>query len=454
MNKLYILGYLGCLLLTACEDLVEVTDPANQLGTKQVFEDVRTANSALAGLYAPLRDGSVISGADYYSACTLLGAYSDDLECFTNDQNSSMDIYRNQPLSTNSLIAVLWNAAYKQIYYANSIIYGAEQSVKLSASDKDRIKGEALMVRSLIYYYLQQLFGDVPYTTSLNYEYNRTIGKTNGADLLEQLEEDLKEAVGLLTDDYRDTERIYPNRKVAQLLLSQVYLLRENWPMAEETAEDILSSPLYDFEPDIDAVFQKGGRHILWQLKPQNSGDPTREATFYYFEGAAPHAFALTEDLVATFSDADLRKQSWMEEVTFNEDSWFRPYKYKNRSNNTNEYSVVFRLAGAYFIIAEALARQDRFVEALPFLNATRERAGLNGLSDLTGQDFFDALSAEKRREFFTEGGQRFMDLKRWGRLGDLSALKPNWEAHNYVWPLPQGEMLLNPNLKPQNQGY
>jgi hypothetical protein len=442
------------LLLTACEDLVEVTDPTNQMGTKQVFEDVRTANSSLAGLYAPLRDGSVISGADYYSACTLLGAYSDDLECFTNDQNSSMDIYRNQPLSTNSLIAVLWNSAYKQIYYANSIIDGAEQSVKLSSADKDRIKGEALTVRSLIYYYLQQLFGDVPYTTSLNYEYNRTIGKTNATALVEQLEEDLKEAVGLLTDDYRDAERIYPNRKVAQLLLAKVYLLRENWPMAEETAKDILSSPLYGFEPDIDAVFQKGGRHILWQLKPQNSGDPTKESTFYYFEGAAPHAFALTEDLVATFSDADLRKQSWMEEVTFNEDSWFRPNKYKNRSNNTNEYSVVFRLAGAYFIIAEALARQDRFVEALPFLNATRERAGLNGLSDITGQDFFDALSAEKRREFFTEGGQRFMDLKRWGRLGDLSAQKPNWVAHNYVWPLPQGEMLLNPNLKPQNQGY
>jgi hypothetical protein len=454
MNKLYILGILGCLLLTACEDLVEVDNPSNLIGTIHVFEDSQTADAALAGLYTEIRDASLMSGAGYYSANSLLAAYADDLDYFTNDQNGVMDIHLNQPLEANTIIASLWNSAYKQIYYSNSVIYGAEHSKTLPKADKNRIKGEALLVRSLIYYYLQQLFGDVPYTTSLNYEYNRTIGKTNSAALLEQLEVDLKEAVGLLTDDYRDAERIYPNRKVAQLLLAKVYLLRENWPMAEETVETVLSSPLYGFEPDIDAVFHKDGRHILWQLKPQNSGDPTREATFYYFANSSPNSFVLTPDLLQSFADEDLRKQSWMEEATFNEESWFRPYKYKNRSNNTNEYSVVFRLAGAYFIIAEALARQDRFVEALPFLNATRERAGLNGLSDLYGQDFFDALSAEKRREFFTEGGQRFMDLKRWGRLGDLSAQKTNWEAHNYVWPLPQGEMLLNPNLKPQNQGY
>lgn len=454
MKKLYTLFCLGCLLPVACEKLVEVDDPTNQIGTTQVFEDLRTAHAALAGLYAPLRDRSVITGGSYIGIGPISGSYTDDLVCYYYDQNGVVDIYLNQQQETNTTIKSIWDASYQQIYYANAIIHGAEQSTALSDADKNRVKGEALLVRSLIYFYLQQFFDDIPYTTSLNYEFNRRLRKTDATAILAQLELDLTEAVGLLDDNYRGTERIYPNRKVAQLLLARVYLHRGNWPLAEQTAEAILLSPLYRFQTDINAVFHKTGSHILWQLKPQNSGDPTSEASFYYFTNSAPNSFVLTQDLVHSFPDNDLRRQKWMTEVTFNGESWFRPDKYKNRSNNTNEYSVLFRLAEVYYIMAEALARQNRFDDALPFLNATRERAGLTGFTSLSGEDFFNELSAEKRREFFTELGHRFIDLKRWERLNVLSALKPNWEAHKSAWPLPQSELLLNPNLNPQNQGY
>ncbi len=454
MKKIYFLSFLGALLLASCENLVEVNDPSNQLGTPQVFEDVQTANAALAGLYAGLRDQSVITGGSYSGAGALLGSYTDDLDCYYYDQNGVVDIYRNQQLETNTVVDNLWNAAYEQVYEANSIIEGAKNSTALSGTDKNRIQGEALLVRSLIYFYLQQLFGDIPYTASLDYEYNRNLSRTDAAAVLEQLVTDLKEAADLLEDDYRDAERIYPNRKVAGLLLARIYLTQEEWEQAGQTAENILQSPLYGFQPDLDEVFHKSGSHILWQLKPENSGDATSEASFYYFSGAAPNAYTLTQDLAGTFADNDLRKQAWMTEASFNGESWYRPYKYKNRSDNTKEYSVVFRLAEVYFIMAEALAKQDRVDEALPYLNASRERAGQAALTSLPAGDFITELLAEKRREFFTEFGLRFLDLKRLGRLDDLSAVKPNWEDYRRVWPLPQNELLLNPNLYPQNAGY
>lgn len=455
MKKISLIFFLGALLLASCEDLVEVNGPTNQLGTSQVFEDVRTANAALAGLYAGLRDQSVISGAGYYATGALADSYADDLDCYNNDQNGAMDIYRNQQQETNTVIASIWNTAYKQVYYANSIIYGAEHSSALSADDKNRLKGEALLVRSLLYFYLQQLFGDIAYTASLDYEYNRGLSKTGPAVLLEQLELDLKEAVSLLEDNYRDAERIYPNRKVAELLLARVYLSEQKYQQAQQLAAGILQSPLYRFQPDLDEVFHKTGSHILWQLSPQNSGDATKEASFYYFSGAAPHAYTLTPALVSSFADGDLRKQAWMTRVSFNGDSWYRPYKYKNLSGtNTNEYSVVFRLEEVYFILAEALAKQNRLNEALPYLNATRERAGLAALTSLSADDFITELLAEKRREFFTEFGHRFFDLKRLGRLDELKAVKPNWNDFKSLWPLPQNELLLNASLHPQNPGY
>src|SRR5665648_715754 len=150
--KIVFLSSLGALLLFSCENLVEVSNPTNQLGTSQVFEDVQTANAALAGLYGGLRDQSVIAGAGYDAIGTLAASYTDDLDCFNNDQNGVLDIYQNQQQETNTVIVNLWNTAYSQVYYANSIIQGAENSTALSADDKNRLKGEALLVRSCLLY--------------------------------------------------------------------------------------------------------------------------------------------------------------------------------------------------------------------------------------------------------------------------------------------------------------
>ena len=456
MKRIKNIVLIFCLgVLLSCENLVEVSAPTNQLGTPQVFENVQTANAALAGLYADLRDQSLISGAGYFTMSTLAASYADDLVCYNNDQNGVMDIYLNQQQETNTKITNLWNTAYTQIYYANSIIYGAELSSSLSAEEKNQLKGEALLIRSLLYFYLQQFFGNIPYTTSIDYEFNRNLNKTESTVLLEHLESDLKEAISLLKDTYRNPLRIYPNRKVAELVLTKVYLTTQQFQLAEQTANEILLSPLYEFQSDLNEVFHNTGSHILWQMGPQNNGDATKEASFYYFNDVAPYAYALNEDLVNSFADDDLRKQSWMTPVSFNGNTWYRPYKYKNLSGtNTNEYSVVFRLEEVYFILAEALAKQNRENEALPFLNASRERAGLTPLISLSDEDFIAELLSEKRREFFTEFGHRFLDLKRLGQLNELLDTKPNWEDYKSVWPLPQNELLLNSNLSPQNQGY
>ncbi|MDD2425475.1 MAG: RagB/SusD family nutrient uptake outer membrane protein [Bacteroidales bacterium] len=452
MKKIYQIVLFCCTVFfpAACEELVEVDYPTNQIATKQVFEDLSTANSALDAIYAGLRDQSVIAGGQYYGLSALLGSYTDELEYYISTQDL-IDIYQNQQQRTNTFIKSIWNKAYTQIYYANSIIQGVEQSTTISNDDKNSIKGEALFIRSLIYFYLSEVFDDIPYTVSLDYEYNRFIGKTEVTELLEQLELDLQEAVSLLNDDYRNSERIYPNRKVAELLLAKVYLTEQKYPEAEQIAENILDSPLYQFQTDINEVFKKSGQHIIWQLKPNSGGN--FEASFY-FSNAAPKSYALTQDLVNSFDNNDLRKQVWMSTVTYNGNMWYRPDKYKDRTTSPVEYPVVFRLEEVYLILAEALAKQNRINEALPYLNATRLRAGLTAFTTSSGDGFVNELLAERRREFFTELAHRFLDLKRLGRLNDLSAVKTNWEGYNQVWPLPESELLLNPNLYPQNTGY
>ncbi|WP_294297427.1 RagB/SusD family nutrient uptake outer membrane protein [uncultured Chryseobacterium sp.] len=448
---------LSGLLLTmaSCENLVEVDFPSNQISTQLVFQDVQTANAALAGLYAGLWEDSPVSGGAR-GAGALLGIYADDLESHaTSVVNAEYDLYRNIQIDDNVAVYAYWTSAYQKVYQANAIIGGMAGSSGISGSEKQRIKGEALFIRSLVLFYLQQAFGNIPYPTTTDYEINRNLSKINAAATLQKLEDDLKEAVPLLSDSYREPERIVVNRKAAEFLLAKVLMSQNKWNEAEVLLKGIVTNPLYQFEPDLSKVFLKNGKHILFQLKPKNAVDPTKEATLYYFVNSAPSVYSLSSDLVSSFTSGDLRKSQWITPVSFNQATKYRPSKYKAISNNSTEYSIVFRLEEVYLLLAEALAQQNKLTEALSFVNATRERAGLPALSStVTKESLKTEILAENRKEFFAEMGLRFMNLKRAGMLGMLSLTKPNFKTYHAFWPIPQKELLLNKNLNPQNEGY
>lgn len=454
--KTYTKIYIGLLCLfvgmqTSCEKMLEVDLPDNQIGKEQVFADVQTANAALAGLYAGLRENSPLSA----SSGALLSAYTDDLACFAlSDLNGVFPIYNNQLIDTNTVISTFWANAYQRMYEANMIIEGAENS-SFPQEEKNRIKGEALLIRSLLLLYLEQVFGDIPYVETTDYTVNQVLSKTSEAEVLNRITSDLSLSVTLLRDEYRNAERIFPNRKVAQLLLAKVLMLRQQWEEAELLLKTVVQYPQYQFQDNMTKVFDKSSTHILWQLRPQNATDPVNEALLYYFANSAPSGYTLSNSLMNAFTANDLRKQEWTAPVTFNGNTWFRADKYRNRTVNTTEYSVVFRLEEAYLLLAEVLAQQDKTAEALPWVNRTRQRAGLLPITGTVPKAvLLEEISLEFRKEFFAEMGHRFLDLKRTGMLDQLATVKPNWQNFHARWPLPQKELLLNAQLNPQNTGY
>lgn len=437
----------------SCEKILEVELPDNQMLSETVFSDTQTANAVLSGLYAGLWESSPVTGDQ---SGRLLGLYTDDLTYYAvSATNGLPELSNNTQIDSNQFVSSFWNAAYQKIYVSNSILEGLEEAHNIPAPDKARIKGEALVIRSLLFFYVQQVYGDIPYPVTTNYMINQSISKTPSAEVLMRIESDLKEAIELLSDTYRHNERIYINKKAAQLLLGKVQMQQMKWADAEATLKTVVQSPLYQFQNDISKVFVKNSSHIIWQLRPKNNGDAVREATIYYFVNVAPTSMALSPSLVSSFQNGDLRKQYWMGTVTVGGNTWYRAEKYKARSANSTENSIVFRLEEAYLLLAEALTQQNKMAEAILFINPIRQRAGQPLLgSSVTQQQLLEEILNENRKEFFTEMGHRFLDLKRAGKLNQLQQTKPNWKDKHKVWPLPQKELLLNSNLNPQNVGY
>src|SRR5690606_8853114 len=143
--------------------------------------------------------------------------------------------------------------------------------------------------------------------------------------------------------------------------------------------------------------------------------------------------------------------------ATDGKDVWYFPNKYKLNTNTatTEECSILFRLAELYLIAAEAEAHMGHGSEALDHLNTIRNRAMLAPITATDQISLLNAIEQERRIELFSEQGHRFFDLKRTGRAdSELAPVKPNWESTDVLLPIPESELLLNPNLEPQNDGY
>ncbi|AJH14484.1 hypothetical protein MPR_1302 [Myroides profundi] len=431
--------------------MVEIDLPTDQLNTDNVFIDKRSALSALSNLFINLRESSIYSG-NPQGLGTLLSLYTDDLQDLSNSPISDNFLLYNNILDpTRSILANTWSNSYAHIYAINAFIQGVELSSGITNEDKDVLINEAYILRALYYQNLTLLFGDIPYTTTTDYNANTFIKKTSYTDVLKKIEEDLLKVTETISDNYRSNDKYYPNKAVVEILLAKNYLLQKKYTLAETLSRKILSNAQYSLESDLNKVFKKNAKSTLWQLSNSSPTASTYEARNYtILINSWP--YRLHPNLLEAFSDDDLRKKNWIKSFLATGDLF--AYKYKNiPPTNTDECSVLFRLEEAYFILIESLIYQNNETEAIVYLNIIRQRAGLPALNNtLSKQQVLTAMLEESRKEFFTEHGRRFFDLKRNNMLSILKTIKPNWQDKHALLPYPEKELLINPNLNPQNE--
>ena len=446
-----------CLWLFSCDSFTETDLPKTQLIKTAVFQDVKTATAALSDCYAQMRDYSMISGnSDGLSS--LLGNYADELTYYGVSDSPLQNFYSHTLLPSNSGVSILWNTSYNQIYAANAIVEGVDNSTAITGDNRNRLKGEALFIRAFIHFNLVNLFGDIPYITSTDYKVNTMISKQTQADVYNQIIADLLEAKELLPESYTSAQRIRPNKYTVSALLARVFLYTENWQLAENESNAIINkTALYQWQDNLDLVFLKDSPSTIWQLHPGVAGLNTIEGRTFIFTSAPPNIEAISPDLLNAFETGDQRKNQWLGSVNDGTDTYYFPFKYKldTNSGTSQEYSIIFRLDEQYLIRAEARVHLGKLAEAKNDINKIRQRATLTNTSSSTPEELSQAVLQERRVELFTEFGHRWFDLKRTGKAGTvLSVIKPAWKDRDNLLPLPASELLANSHLLPQNQGY
>ena len=448
--------FLIVVTLTSCEDFVEIDPPTNQLTGIEVFSDAATVDAAFAHIYSQLRDNAFANGG-ITGLSYLMGHYTDELTLFSASLPAVQNYTNNTLIASDGFAKSLWDSSYNLIYACNRIIEGIENTTELSPDEIDRFLGEAYFLRALIHFHLMNLFGDIPYIDSTDYRVNSEVSRLEQEEVYQKIMEDLLSAKSQLSQEDITSANLRPNYWVASALLARVYLYHEEWQLALTEATSIISNGSYALNTDLTQVFLKSSTETIWQLGEGISGNNTSEASTFIFVSGPPPNSAMSDHLINGFEIGDARFTNWVGSVTDGTNTWYYPYKYRLNlpTGVTEECSIMFRLAELYLIAAEANAQSGNMTEALNYLNDIRDRAALPLITTVDQNEILDAILQERRIEFFTEHGHRFFDLKRTGNANStLAPIKPNWGTTDQLLPIPESELILNPNLLPQNEGY
>ncbi|MGL4585183.1 MAG: RagB/SusD family nutrient uptake outer membrane protein [Flavobacterium sp.] len=438
-------------ILTSCERMIEVDSPTNMVNKEDVYKDISTTKAALAYLYTNIRNNAFLSKSPtgiHHS----LSLYTDELDHIGTSDNN---YYLNMIQASGPETILWWNNAYQDMYAINAFIEGLTPSPYIEQEIKKTLLGEAYTLRALYYQNLVQLYGDIPYTTSTDYKSNTTISKKLYQVVLVDIEQDLLQALDYLTYSFRSPDKYYVNKAVAELLLSENYLLQKKYDLAELYSSKIIDSNLYQIDEDLSKTFKKDAKSTIWQISPEQGSYITPEASNYIFTAIAANTSVISEKLLKSFDSNDLRKQHWLKKIEINDQTFYGVYKYKNKTDNTDENSIFFRIEQAYSILAESLLSQNKLPQAVETLNVIRTKRGLLPLStNIAKVELEQEFLQEMYREFFTENGHRFNTLKRLNQLSQIKEVKPNWKEYNSLFPIPEKQLLINTNLNPQNNGY
>jgi starch-binding outer membrane protein, SusD/RagB family len=455
---------LSFICLSSCKKLVDVGEPVNSITTVKAFDNDANAISAVMGIYSKMINTNPNFGIGSGALTIFCGLAADEL----NATNQSYTGFSRNDLLSNNVFNYnqLWSPAYFYIYEANACIEGLQASSGLNSSLKLQLLGEAKFIRAFCYFYLTNLYGDLPLVLSTDWNNTAVISRASKSKIYDQIILDLKDAENALPDTYLFTknERSRPIKFAATALLARVYLYLGDYSNAEIQSTQIINKGIYNLD-SLSDIFKRNSGEAIWQLRPSNKFFPNTVLEGYKIIPNSPFNsadFYVTDQLLNSFEVGDKRKASWIDSSESGGIKYYYPSKYKIKYGTFDvepiENYTVLRLAEQYLIRAEARANGagTSLSGAIADLSSIRTRAGLSIYNGPNNKDsVLKAIEQENKIEFFAELGHRWLDLKRTNQANTvLGSLKgANWQTTDQIFPIPVTEINKNPKLS-QNEGY
>jgi hypothetical protein len=376
------------------------------------------------------------------------------------------DIDRHREISTATELSGCWSDTYTGIARCNIIIDRIDAAT-FDATLKSRFKGEALFLRSLLYYNLAVLFGNVPLQlTDVASPSAIVINQVAASEVYKQVIADLIKAEPLLPAKYTGADIGRATSGSVNALLGKVYLTAGDKTAAAVALRKVVNAANYSLVTDYARLWggaNENGPESIFEVQFKTGGQGEGSGYFEFFAailgrsggaGGGNSPMTITPNLISSYTSGDLR---YAKSIFRNNRLPDTTYSTKYITTQTTAFDgennwVVSRYADVVLMLAEALGETT---EAYGLINSVRARSGLAAISALTPGTFDTKLLNERRVEFAFEN-QRWQDLLRFGAAKAVMAAHLSIPVANVrlLYPIPQKEVDVSNGKIIQNTGF
>ncbi|MBT1703128.1 RagB/SusD family nutrient uptake outer membrane protein [Chryseosolibacter indicus] len=461
-------------------------EPRNQIAPDAALADAASYEALVISIYDRLQTFTYW-GRDM----SLLGETLADNAFVVTSQASGR--YTGTIRNTRNSHFNIWTTAYAAINECNTVIATIDDIDDPDQAKKDQLKGEALFLRALVYFDLARIYGYEPTkvpTTGPGAGWDksvilRTEPVREAADAALQTRATQTEVYGQIEQDLINAGRLLPkdnemtvfraNKGAAYALLGKIYLYWEKWDKAvvnfdsalNNTSASLMQAGDYatgfksipndesffeiNFIQSVEVAGVEGVNNSAFSYTQPTGTNPLKLSTY---GGMTPSA-----ELLALYEPNDDRKGIFYVSAssTSNGVTYTWSNKYAGAGGVYTDNIKVIRLADVLLMKAEALAMLGDYSGAADLV--TELRTQRNATAPVP-QDasIIDFIAQERRRELFFEGSHRWFDLKRRGQPITKAAATAvgtiAYDDYRLLAPIPNAEVILNPEGLPQNPNY
>lgn len=503
MKKKYIL-YLFALFtgagVTSCKK--NLLDPVpNDRLSQEIFW--KTDQDALLGINA------VYPGLDGTNTLSL-DAFTDIAHVNRNYVDETFVELGNYDISS-SVVLSWWTGAYSGIQLANYFLANVDKVQTTNTALIARYKAEARVLRAYQYIKLAGLYGDVPLVTApLDINDAKQIARTPVSEVYDFIDKELTEAAAALPTSYSATGDIGRVRQgAAWALKARADLWAGRYQEAADAAQKVTGYTLYGSYQNMFTYAAENNSEVI--LDKQFIKDTYSNNVFYllsaYSQKGSQSTYVPTRTLIDMYESGDPRKgfSNFLDGDLLPSGATFRPSPSSGTSDaigntyiasvtgynikkyiNTSDYAnvsncginiILCRYAEVLLTYAEAKIELNQIDQTVyDAINNIRQRADVKLPAITTGktqQELRDIVRRERTVELAFEGLHLF-DIRRWKTAQSImqgavtgmtydnngtqtTVIVPSstrvFQSKNYLWPIPQTERNLDPNLT-QNPGW
>lgn len=489
---IFLVLFTGSSLLSGCKKFLNVT-PIDNLSGNNYWQNEKDVEAFTGGIYNKFRTATTSSS--YFPAvgdmrCSPLIQTSGNGRSYITDlaNNNMRGLMKNGwwvDSYFNFVNFTKWTVWYEMIQSANILYVQVDKVVdpSFSPAARKRYRAEAVFLRNLAYLFLVRQFGDVPYYTNA---YNdKPLPRMKMVEVLNLGIADMMEYKDDLPWTYEDPSivAIRAMRGGAIDLLMHMNMWAAGFDPANKTkyytavntlGEEIMAQnnvsyellPLERTKEIFKGRTKEGLFEVLQSLNYGERFDIT--AAFSDMVLRYPNKQPASNNKSYTYYDAefletlypagqpDKRKDYWFDEFMYATDGKFQLLKFVNifaqegEDVNPDDNMIVFRLADAILLRAEAQAELGLDVDARNSVNLIRARAEASPIT-VGGDDLKDAIFYERNRELMGEG-HAYFDLVRTKRvLRDKYCTHPigveDFNNGAWTWPIDKSALVNNPYM-------